>query len=222
MRFAHLLEAVNHTVIRLNETHEGYSDHQFLRVMSQFLTDVHNAVVQAEEENVIFGRRILSWSAWTPDKITGTLALAINSVTTNVEFKNHLLQVNAGLSRSAANASKACDNMAILLNSNLRPAYRDVEHIKDKLSNLSKVIPSIRSENRDLGPAMKFLENNSNSLLSMAYTNHLALKESSELVIRQTAPIIFQRLHCNFTGAGARAGLGLAAAAAVAAAWLAL
>jgi len=202
----------------LNESHGEYTDDQFLWLISQFVTDVGTAVAQAEEDSVNIGKRILSWSTSTPDKVTDTLARAITGVTNNVELKNRLLVRSTYL---ASNTSEACNNMAALFKSELRPAYHDIEHIKDKLNNLSKVVPTLLSSH-PLFTDCHFLGNTSTALLNIAYANHLALKESSELLISKAAPIMFQRLHCNFTGASARARLGIAAAAAAAAAWLAL
>jgi len=216
--FAHLVEVVNHTVLRLSETHGEYTDDQFLWLISQFVTDVGAAVAQAEEDSVNIGKRILSWSTSTPDKVTDTLARAITGVTNNAELKNRLLVRSTHL---ASSTSEACNNMAALFKSELRPAYHDIEHIKDKLNNLSKVVPTLLSSH-PLFTDCHFLGNTSTALLNIAYANHLALKESSELLISKAAPIMFQRLHCNFTGASARARLGIAAAAAAAAAWLAL
>merc|ERR1719356_2104563 len=181
-----MLESVYHKIRLFKENHAGYDDHQFMSLLPKLLKDVQTDIFKLEEENLLISKRIRDWTAKSPEKFTPSLALAIDSVANNFDFKSHIMQMDtADLSRDLnfnASAPKTCESMGFIVKSKLQPAYKGIEDMKSALDSMSKIVPTVLA-----GQGPEVVENRTTYLLNIAYTKQIALKEASTLLMMQAA-----------------------------------
>merc|ERR1740121_1067400 len=218
---AHLVEGIRHKTEVFSNASAQYSEPQVFKqlvsLIAKFFNDTKTEVKMLQQTSDSIEKNIQGWDAKNPEKLSGTLAMALNGVTGSVEFKHRLLALESDQMAHVNSTAEACELLDNMLTSNLQPAFNSLVHMKDKLDRMAKVVPSI------LKPlpydAAGLMERPTTLLMNMAYVQHVALTESATIVLTQAAPAILERLHCTVDSAGARASVGLAAVAL--AAWLA-
>merc|ERR1719188_2074729 len=145
------------------------------------------------------------WDKANGEKLTSLLADAIQGVTGSVEFRNRLSQI--GTTRLASmQKAEACGYLTNLFNTTMSPAYLSLAHQKEKLDDLSKIVPSITKRYPTF--VQESLGARAAALLNMAYVENLALKEAVTNIVQEAAPVVMSRLLCATSGAAARSGLG--------------
>lgn len=213
---AKMVEAVKHKVAVFHSSHLDYDTRQFVSLLARLFSDTRSEIGTLEQTTDAILDRLQRWDNANPEKFTYTLALALRGATGNVEFRNHLLRLDtARLGQS--NASEACDLLDGMMRSNMAPAYRSLGRMREALDNMSKIVPSMVQDMPVSAQAM--VANRTTNVLNMAYVEHLALKESAIAILQDAAPVVLDRLRCEFRSASMRSSaLGPAVAAALAAA----
>jgi len=213
---AKMVEAVRHKVDVFRSTHLDYDTRQFVALVGKLFNDTRGEIRTLEQTFDLILARLQHWDSGNPEKLTYTLAVALRGVTGNVEFRNHLLMMDTAL-LGQANASEACGLLGGMLASNMAPAYTSIGRMREALDSMSKIVPSVMPDVP--ASAQAVVANRTNIVLNMAYVEHLALKESAATILQDAAPVVLDRLHCDFGSASVRSSaLGAVAALAVAAA----
>ncbi|CAK0838880.1 unnamed protein product [Prorocentrum cordatum] len=214
---AKMLGAVNHSVEEFKNSHRDYDDHQFLATLAHLLNETKSEIISFQQTKDKLANRLQHWDGANGEKLTYNLAVALQGVTDSVEFRNHLLHIDAaGLAH--ASVSEACDLLSNVVHDSMQPAYKSVLLQRQRLDEMSKIAPSVimTLPSNTQGTMAK----RTAAVVNMAYVEHLALMESATMILKEAAPIVMQRLHCNMKSASPRAGFVTALFAAVAA-WLA-
>lgn len=213
---AKMVEAVKHKVAVFHSSHLDYDTRQFVSLLARLFSDTRSEIGTLEQTTDAILDRLQRWDNANPEKFTYTLALALRGATGNVELRNHLLRLDtARLGQS--NASEACGLLDGMMRSNMAPAYRSLGRMREALDNMSKIVPSMVQDMPVSAQAM--VANRTTNVLNMAYVEHLALKESAIAILQDAAPVVLDRLRCEFQSASVRSSaLGPAVAAALAAA----
>jgi len=214
---AHLLQAITANVQELRSHHQDLTDAQLQHQIVRLLNETRNEVKLLQLESTAIHRRIDGWGRASPEKLSVALAGALDGVTNNVEFQNHLFEVDLGR-LSHASQTEACRMLSALFMEDMQPAYRSIWRMREKLDLLTRVVPSALAGTPE---GMDVVAGRTRDLLNMAYAQHLALEQASRAVLAEAGPVIVDRLKCVFSGTP-HAAPGLLAAALVAAAgWLA-
>jgi len=213
---AKMLEAIKHMVKTFKDRHTDYDDHQFLGLLSRVLNDTMAEVKIFENTRDYQMTRLDNWDKSNGEKLTSSLANAIQGVTGSLEFRSRLTQIDPARLASMQ-TNEACFYLTNLVNTAMAPAYQSLAHQKATLDDMSKIVPSVTSKY----PAFvqESIGARAAALLDMAYMENLALKEVATNIVQEAAPVVMSRLRCAMSGA-ARSGLA-AAAFVAAAAWLA-
>lgn len=222
---AHMLESIVHKISVLAETQGDYDDRLFLEMLSRFLNDTRDETQQLHESNSLISKRLQEdYEKRNTEWLSMALMQALNGVTDNVEFKNHILHMDTytlAHTTMGQEIEQACHEMERLFVSHLMPSFHGVGRMRSTLDNLTKVMPSILAGDK-LAAARAMMENRTKGLLSMAYAQHIALKGVSSAIMRDAMPVVIQRLHCNFTSSASRTHFGLTMLVATAITWMAL
>lgn len=214
---AKMLEAIKHKVDTFKSSHIDYDDRQFLGLLARVLNETIAEVKIFENTRDYQKTRLDNWGKSNGEKLTSSLADAIQGVTGSVEFRSHLTQIDT--SRLAnLQATEACEYLVNMVHTSMAPAYQSLAHQKGKLDDMSKIVPTITSGYPSF--VQERMGARAASLLNMAYMENLALKEAALSIVQDASPVVVSRLRCALSGAVARSGLG-ALVLAAAAAWLA-
>jgi hypothetical protein len=212
-----MLEAIRHKVEIIKNTHNDYDDHQFLALLARTLNETIGEVRSFEQAKDYQMTRLDGWDKANGEKLTLTLAQAIQGVTGSVEFRSHLTQIDTARLANL-HMDEACGYLTDVVTAALAPAYQSLAHQKEKLDDMSKIVPSVTA----VYPT--FIQDTmgarATALLNMAYMQNLALKEAAVSVVQEASPAVMGRLHCTMHSASARSGFGVAVLIAVTA-WLA-
>jgi hypothetical protein len=214
---AHLLHTITENVHELKNHQMDFTNTQLQRQIVRLLNETRNEVKLLQLESNAINKRIDGWGRASPEKLSLTLAGALNGVTNNVEFRNHLFEVDLN-HLSLASQTEACKMLSALFMENMQPAYRSLWRMREKLDMLTKVVPSVLA---DAPQGMDAMANRTRDVLNMAYAEHLAFEQASKAVLAEAGPIMVERLGCVFSGTS-HAASGLSALLAAAAGWLAL
>lgn len=214
---AHMIEAIKHKVDNLKSTHTDYDDRQFLAMVAALIMETIEEFKSHEQVKDTFMSRLQGWDKSDGEKLTYKLALAIQGVTGSAEFKSHLLRIDTAR-LAHANMSEACDVLGDIVQTSMQPAFRSIGLQKESLDKMSRVVPTITASLNTY--IQKKMADRAAAMLSMAYVEHLALKESALAILKEASPVVAGRLHCTISGASQRSGFGVAVVAA-AVAWLA-
>jgi len=204
---AHLLETVKSRVGELKNHHQDFNDLQLVGKIAKLLNETRGEVRMLQEETSAIEKRLVKWSRADPEQLTLAMSVALNGVTSNVEFRNHLFNIDLNALTHASQAD-ACRLLSSVFSDHMQPAYTSLGHMREKLDRLSKVVPTVV---QDMPYASQIMADRTRDLVNMAYAQHIALQESATTVITGAAPVVAERLHCSFSGSS-RATLGLAAA----------
>jgi len=213
---AHMVEMVKYKAAEFVANQKDYNDRQFVGRVARLLDDTRGDIKTLLDSNQGISTRLGGFERMNTENMTSALALALDGVMNNVEFKTHILHTDTARLRDATEA-EACDVLGNMLVTNMRPAYRSIGHMKEALDNLSKVMPTIVGKKR---AAAEMMEKRTRNLLNMAYMQQLAYKEGATALMTQVTPVILSRLQCAFSGAS-KLGSSAAVALALALSWLA-
>ncbi|CAK0788475.1 unnamed protein product [Prorocentrum cordatum] len=213
---ARMLEAIKHKVDTFKNNHLDYDNHQFLALLSRTLNETMGEIRTFEQAKDYQMTRLEGWDKSNGEKLTLRLAQAIHGVTGSVEFRSHLTQIDTA-HLANLQMSEACGYLTSTVTAAMAPAYQSLAHQKQKLDDMSKIVPSVTAKY----PAFiqERMGARASALLNMAYMENLALKEAAMNILKEASPVVMGRLHCTMHSASARAGLGAAVLLAVAA-WL--
>jgi len=217
---ARMLEAVKHRVDVFHSPQlEGYGTTQFLFLLARLVNDTKSEIGDLQQTSDAILGRLVRWDGANPERFAYTLAMALKGVTGNVEFRNHLLKMDAA-PLFQANATEACGLLGDMLEFNMQPTYRSLGRMRDALDNMSKVVPSVA---RDMPASVQAtVADCTANVLNMAYAEHMAFTEAATAILQGVAPVVLQRLHCDLKSASLPSRIGTTAVALVAAiAWLA-
>merc|ERR1719356_1304827 len=214
---AHMVEAIRRKVETLKTTHSGYDDHQFLAMVAALISETLEEFKSYGQLKDTFMSRLQGWDKSDGEKLTYKLAQVIQGVTGSAEFKSHLLRIDTAR-LAHANMSEACDVLGDLVHTSMLPAFRSIGLQRDALDKMSQIVPTITASLNSY--IQKKMADRAAAMLSMAYVEHLALKESALAILKEASPVVAGRLHCTISGASQRSGFGVAVVAA-AVAWLA-
>lgn len=214
---AHMVETVKYKAAEFVNVHKDYNDHQFAALLARLLNETKSEVRTLLESNQGISVRLQNFQQMNVENMTSALALALDGVMANIEFKNHILQGDTSRLAHASEA-EACEALSAILATNMQPAYKSIGHMKESLDNITKVMSTIVGNKQH---AAEMMEKRTHNLLNMAYMQQLAYKEGANTLMTQVAPVILNRMQCAFSAASGLAGLGRAATAiAFAIGWL--
>jgi len=215
---AHLLQAITESAHELRHHHQDLTDLQLQRQIVRLLNETRNEVKLLQLESNAINQRIYGWGRANPEKFSVTLAEALDGVTNNVEFRNHLFDVDLN-HLSHASKTEACNMLSAQFMENMQPAYRSLWRMREKLDMLTKAVPSVLA---DSPQGMDVVASRTRDLLNMAYAEHLAFEQASRAVLAEVGPVIVDRLSCAFSGTSHAALSFLSAVLVAVAGWLAL
>ncbi|CAK0848523.1 unnamed protein product [Prorocentrum cordatum] len=214
-----MVEAIKHKVEFFKNHHHDYDDHQFLGLLSRTINETMGEIRTFEETKGYLMNKFKGWDKANGEKLTLSLAQAIQGVTGSVEFKSHLLRIDTSRLVDTQSTHEACATLTNLVSTAMTPAYLSLSHQKEKLDNISKIVPSVT------GKLPTFMQERMGaraaSLLNMAYVENLALKEAAMGIVQEASPVVVSRLHCTVHSASVRSGFGVVAVLAALVAWLA-
>jgi len=214
-----MVEAIKHKVELFKNHHQDYDDHQFLGLLSRTLNETMGEIRTFEETKGYLMNKFQGWDKANGEKLTLSLAQAIQGVTGSVEFKSHLLRIDTARLVDTQSTHEACATLTNLVSTAMVPAYQSLSHQKEKLDNISKIVPSVT------GKFPTFIQDRMGAraapLLNMAYVENLALKEVAMGIVQEASPVVVSRLHCTVHSASVRSGFGVVAVVAALVAWLA-
>jgi hypothetical protein len=214
-----MVEAIKHKVETFKNHHHDYDDRQFLALLSRTLNETMGEIKTFEETKEFQMNKFLGWDKANGEKLTLSLAQAIQGVTGSVEFKSHLLRIETASLADAQPTQQACAYLTSLVTNTMAPAYRSLAHQKEKLDDISKIVPSATMS------FPTFIQDRmgarATALLNMAYVENLALKEAAMNIVQEASPVVMGRLHCTIHSASVRSRFGVVAVIAALMAWLA-
>jgi len=186
---AKLLGVVNHSVEEFKSSHRDYDDHQFLAMLAHLLNETKSEIISFQQTKDFLANRLQHWDGANGEKLTSTLAVAIQGVTDSIEFRNHLKHMDS-TSLAHASVSEACGLLSNLVQDNMQPAYKSVGLQRQRLDDMSKIAPNII---RTLPSSIQeTMAKRTAAVVTMAYVQHLALMESATIIV--TRP---RRLSCS-------------------------
>jgi len=214
-----MVEAIKHKVDSFKTHHLDYDDRQFLALLSHTLNATMAEIRTFEETKDFLTKKFQGWDKANGEKLTVSLAQAIQGVTGSVEFRSHLLRIDTARLADTRPGHEACADLTNLVTTAMAPAYQSLAHQKEKLDRISKIVPSVTSK------YPTFLQDRmgtrATALLNMAYMENLALKEAAVNIIQEASPVVMSRLHCTIHSASVRSRFGVVAVLAALMAWLA-
>jgi len=214
---AKMVEAIRHKLETFKSTHLDYDDKQFLARLAQLFSEAKAEIKEFEETRDMIMKRLQGWDKSNGEKLTYTLALAIDGATSSGEFRSHLLRADTDSLRHA-DMGQACELLGNVIHSSMQPAYKSLQQQKATLDGMSKIVPTITATMPSY--IQETMANRTAALLEMAYGENLALKETAANILKEASPVVLSRLHCAMRSASLRPGFA-AAVAAAALAWLA-
>jgi len=214
---AKMAEAVKHKLETFKSTHRDYDDKQFLARLAQLFNETKAEIRSFEETRDALMKRLQGWDKSNDEKLTYTLALAIDGATSSGEFRSHILRADTDSLRHA-DTSQACELLGKVVRSSMQPAYQSLARQKEALDGMSKIAPTITATMPSY--IQETMANRTAALLEMAYAENLALRETAATILKEASPVVLSRLHCAMRSASLRPGFGAAVVAAVLA-WLA-
>lgn len=215
---AKMVEAIKHKVETFKNHHNDYNDLQFLSVLSRTLNETMDDIKTFDSTKDFLMTRLRDWDQANGEKLTINLANAIRGVTDSVEFRSHLMRIDTARLANTQ-VSEACGNLTSMVTTSMAPAYQMLVHQKEKLDEMSKIVPTVTWRHPDF--IQERMGARANALLNMAYIENLALKEAAMHIIQEASPVVMSRLHCTMRSASARSGLGVVTVLAAAMTWLA-
>mmetsp|Transcript_116387 Transcript_116387/g.311879 ORF Transcript_116387/g.311879 Transcript_116387/m.311879 type:complete len:528 (-) Transcript_116387:170-1753(-) len=214
---AKMVEAIRHKLETFKSTHLDYDDKQFLARLAQLFSEAKAEIKEFEETRDMIMKRLQGWDKSNGEKLTYTLALAIDGATSSGEFRSHLLRADTDSLRHA-DMGQACELLGNVIHSSMQPAYKSLQQQKATLDGMSKIVPTITATMPSY--IQETMANRTAALLEMAYGENLALKETAANILKEASPVVLSRLHCAMRSASLRPSFA-AAVAAAALAWLA-
>merc|ERR1719291_1342765 len=214
---AKMAEAIKHKLETFKSSHLDYDDKQFLARLAQLFSETKAEIKSFEETRDALMKRLQGWDKSNGEKLTYTLALAIDGATSSGEFRSHILRADTDSLRHA-DMGQACEMLGNVVRSSMQPAYVSLTRQKATLDGMSKIAPTITATMPSY--IQETVANRTSTLLEMAYAENLALKETAATILKEASPVVLSRLHCAMRSASLRPGLG-AAVVAAALAWLA-
>jgi len=213
-----MVEAIKHRVETFKNHHNDYNDLQFLSLLSRTLNETMDEIKTFDSTKDFLMTRVRDWNQANDEKLTVNLANAIRGVTDSVEFRSLLMRIDTARLANTQ-VSEACGNLTSMVTTSMAPAYQMLVHQKEKLDEMSKIVPSVTWRYPDF--IQERMGVRANALLNMAYIENLALKEVAMHIIQEASPVVMSRLHCTIHSASARSGFGIVTVLAAAMAWLA-
>jgi len=214
-----MVEAIKHKVDNFKNHHTDYDDHQFLALLARTLNETMGEIRTFEETKDFQMKKFQGWDKANGEKLTLSLAQAIQGVTGSVEFRSYLLRIDTASLTDIRPTHEACAYLTNLVTTAMAPAYQSLAHQKEKLDGISKIVPSVTAR------YPTFIQDRMGvraaALLNMAYMENLAFKEAAVNIMQDASPVVMGRLHCTMHSASVRSRFGVVAVLAALMTWLA-